>query len=268
MGLIEDEVKRLNEIQPWNHNFVLPGDVETSPGKQISHGKNLVKLKRLEPVFDKIGIAGKNVLDMGCNEGFFSHHLASNGAKVCAIDIDENRLIKAEFVKKMIGENLDIQFKNLDIYSNDFESHENFDVCLCLGFLHRIPDPFSAIKRLVEKSEIIIFEWKALKAGPHDEAFAYFSPYPINDADFYGTEYWRLSYSALEAILKRLGMKYFHRIDDPNQTRAILVAGKAHNPIFEKEDEIYSRGMFKIFLSHTKRYISMLLKIATKKINS
>ena len=268
MSKIKEEVKRLNDIQPWNHNFTLPGNIETNPGKQISHGKNLVKMKRLKPIFDKIGVNGKNVLDMGCNEGFFSHYLASNGSKVHAIDIDENRILKAKFVKETIDENLDINFENLDIYSSEFKSLKNFDLCLCLGFIHRVPDPFTAIKNLVDKSDLIIFEWKALKSGPHDEAFAYFSPYPINESDYYGTEYWRLSYPALESILKRLGMKYFYRIDDPNQRRAILVAGKKNNPIFSFDDEIKTRGLVKIFLSHTKRYLNMLQKIFTNKINS
>ena len=39
MHKIRDEVKRLGDIQPWNHNFILPENIETNPGKQISHGK-------------------------------------------------------------------------------------------------------------------------------------------------------------------------------------------------------------------------------------
>ena len=268
MSKIEEEIKRLGDIQSWNHNFTLNGNIETNPGKQISHGKNLIKMKRLKPIFDKIGVNGKNVLDMGCNEGFFSHYLASNGSKVHAIDIDENRILKAKFVKQIIDNNLDINFENLDIYSNKFKSLKRFDLCLCLGFIHRVPDPFTAIKNLVDKSDLIIFEWKALKFGPHDEAFAFFSPNPINESDYYGTEYWRLSYSAVESILKRLGMKYFYRIDDPNHRRAILVAGKNNNPIFDFKDEIATRGLMNIFLSHSKRYLNMLLKIFSNKINS
>jgi len=268
MDSIKKEVERLAKIQAWNHNFKLPGDIETNPGKQTSHGKNLVKLERLKPVFKKIGLGGKNILDVGCNEGFFSHFFASNGSNVHAIDIDKHRIEKAKFVKKTIGHDLNIKFENLDIYSEKFINMKKFDLCLCLGFIHRIPDPFTALKNLVEKSNIIVFEWKALNFGPHDEAFAYFSPHPVNKLDYYGTEYWRLSYSALETILKRLGMKYFYRIDDPNQNRAILVAGSVNNPIFDLKDQIYSRGIIRILLSHTKRFIITLWKILTKKINS
>lgn len=268
MNNILEEVKKLGKIQPWNHNFMLPGNIETNPGKQVSHGKNLIKLERLKPIFEKIGINDKSILDMGCNEGFFSQYLASNGSKVTGIDIDENRIIKAKYVKEVVGKDLNIDFKLMDIYSDKFSSMKKFDLCLCLGFIHRVPDPFTAIKKLVDKSDLIIFEWKALKFGPHDEAFAYFSPNPINKSDYYGTEYWRLSYTAVETILKRLGMHHFYRVDDPNQRRAILVAGKINNSIFNSDDEIMSRGYLNIFLSHTKRYLNMILKIFTNRINS
>lgn len=268
MSNIIEKINKLGEIQPWNHNFVLPDKIETNPGKQVSHGKNLVKLERLKPIFEKIGLDGKFVLDMGCNEGFFSQYLASNGSKVVGIDIDKNRIEKAKYVKEIIGKNLDVTFQKIDIYSEEFSSMQKFDLCLCLGFIHRVPDPFTAIKKLVEKSDLIVFEWKALKFGPHDEAFAFFSPNPVNKSDYYGTEYWRLSYAAVETILKRLGMKYFYRIDDPNHRRAILVAGKKNNSIFSFDDEIATRGLINIFLSHSKRYLKMLLKIFSKKINS
>ena len=47
---IKKKVLELNNEQPWNHNIVLPNNIETRPGNQISHGKNLVKWKRIEPI--------------------------------------------------------------------------------------------------------------------------------------------------------------------------------------------------------------------------
>ena len=121
MNNINEEVSKLGNIQDWNHNFVLPGNIETNPGKQTSHGKNLVKLERLKPIFEKIGLDKKNVLDMGCNEGFFSQYLASNGSRVQGIDIDENRIEKAKYVKKIIGNDLDINFKNGYLFKGLYE---------------------------------------------------------------------------------------------------------------------------------------------------
>ena len=59
---IQNKVLELNSEQPWNHNIILPGNIETRPGNQMSHGKNLVKWNRIEPIIDLLGIANKNVV--------------------------------------------------------------------------------------------------------------------------------------------------------------------------------------------------------------
>ena len=85
---IQEKVDELGSLQAWNHNFVLPHNVETRPGDQVSHGKNLIKLNRLIPLFEDIGLKGKSVLDVGCNEAFLTTY-GKRGAKVHGIDIDE-----------------------------------------------------------------------------------------------------------------------------------------------------------------------------------
>lgn len=265
---VQEGVAELGAIQPWNHNFVLPSGVETKPGHQTSHGKNLVKLERLRPLLNEIGLAGKTVLDVGCNEGFFSLHMAAEGAKVIGIDIDQHRIAKARFVQSLIATDRDVRFDVVDIYSDTFKALPRFDLCLCLGFIHRVPDPVRAITALADRTDMVIFEWKALKFGPHDDAFAYFSPKGVDEADYYGTEYWLLSYCALERILRRAGFQFFHRIDDPRQRRALLVAGRVDHPIFRRPDEVVHRGRVHAFLSHTKRYLRTVAGIVTGRVNS
>lgn len=260
-------VAEFESVQPWNHNFKLPGGVETRPGAQGSHGKNLIKLERIRPLLEAIGPSGKRVLDVGCNEGFFSLHLASAGADVLGIDVDKHRIAKARFVQSVTGE-AKVDFRLLDIYSEEFAVLPGFDFCLCLGVLHRVPDPFRALGALGGKTELLLLEWKALKFGPHDDAFAYFSPKGIDERDFYGTEYWLLSYAAVERMLRRLGFSRFHRIDDPTQRRALLVAGKADHPIFDRPDVVLHRGRLAAILSHTKRYLRTVLGILGGRVNA
>lgn len=264
---IELRVRELGELQPWNHNFVLEHEIQTRPGIQLSHGKNLVKLQRLQPLFDEIGLEGKAVLDVGCNEGFFSLHMARAGARVLGIDVDEHRIAKARFVHQLSGAPENLDFQRMDIYSEQFGALPRFDVCLCLGFVHRIPDPYTALAALANRSDIIVFEWKALKFGPHDDAFAYFSPKPIEQADYYGTEYWLLSYTALERIVQRFGFRHFHRIDDASQRRAILVAGRHEHPIFRRPDVRVHRGRLRALLSHSRRFIHTVAGIISGRVN-
>lgn len=265
---IKKKIIDLGKVQPWNHNYILGDGIETSPGKQKSHGKNLIKLGRLESILECIGLKEKAVLDVGCNEGFFSMHMANEGAKVLGVDIDQNRIEKAKFIQTLMGSGKNVQFENLDIYSKDFRDLPKFDLCLCLGFIHRVPDPFTAIASLVDRTNMIVFEWKALKFGPHDESFCYFSQKSIDEQDYYGTEYWLLSYSAVESILKRQGFNYFHRVDDPRQRRAILVAGRNPHPIFNQKDIVMHRGRIPTIFSHGKRAIKSFVKIMTGKLNA
>jgi tRNA (mo5U34)-methyltransferase len=264
---LERRVAEFGAIQPWNHNFTLAPGIETRPGAQVSHGKNLVKWERIKPLLDAIGLRGKRVLDVGCNEGFFSFQLSDLGARVLGIDIDPHRIDKANFIRDAIGKP-EVHFRVMDIYSSEFTTQPKFDFCLCMGFLHRIPDPFTAMSRLAEKSDLILFEWKALKFGPHDDAFAYFSPKGFDVQDYHNTEYWLLSYAAVETILRRLGFKHFHRVDDPTQRRALLVAGKIDNPVFHRPDVILHRGRIPAAASHTKRYLRTLLGVISGKVNA
>ncbi|MDB2464713.1 class I SAM-dependent methyltransferase, partial [Amylibacter sp.] len=250
-----------------NHNILLPDGIETSPKQQVSHGKNLVKWGRIKPVLDMLDITGNRVLDIGCNEGFFSTKISTMASYVMGADVDELRIKKARFIQKVLKpKNLD--FEIMDIYSPEFQELEHFDLCICMGFLHRIPDPFRAVAAISSISDTVVFEWKSLKHGLHDEPYAYFSQKSIDNDDYYGTEYWIVSYAALESVLKRLGFKHFYRVDDPRQRRAILVASKVGGDIFNQPDKIVHRGRIPALLSHTKRYVKTVFRIFSGHLNS
>jgi SAM-dependent methyltransferase len=264
---LEQKVRELGLLQPWNHNFQLSDGVQTAPGVQRSHGKNTVKLKRLTPLFDAIGLKGKRVLDIGCNEGFFALHMASQGAQVIGIDVDEQRIAKARFVQSLIGTG-DVELRVTDIYSPEFAALPPADLCVCLGVIHRVPDPVSALSAITKKADMLLLEWKALKFGPHDDAFAYFTEKPVDAQDFYGTEYWLPSFAAVERILTRVGFAHFHRVDDSGQRRAILVAGRRAHPLFDQPDVSIPRSRIRSLLSHTKRYVRTVAGIITGRVNA
>jgi len=264
---IEKKIFKLGSEQSWNHNILLPNGIETSPKQQVSHGKNFVKWERIKPILNMLDLSGKRVLDIGCNEGFFSTKISEMASYVMGGDIDTLRIKKAKFVQSILKrKNLD--FEVMDIYSPEFQKQEYFDLCICMGFLHRVPDPFKAVAAISSMTDTVLFEWKVLKHGLHDEPYAYFSQKGIDKNDYYGTEYWLLSYSALESILKRQGFKHFYRIDDPRQRRAILVASKVDGDIFKQPDQILHRVRIPALLSHTKRYIKTVFRIFSGRLNS
>lgn len=261
------QIRALDEEQPWNHNIRMTPDVQTRPGSWKSYGKNERKWERIEPLIRQFRVAGKSVLDVGCNEGFFCLKLAEQGAETLGIDVDELRIRKAEFVKSTLGSR-NVNYRALDIYSAEFDALPMFDLCLCLGFLHRVPDPFTVVARLASRANIIIFEWKALKHGPYWDSIARFTPGAYRQDDYYGTQFWLLSFQCLEEMLRRVGYSYFRRIDDPAQTRAIMVAGKIQNAVLDEGDQIAQRGRTRVFLRHTKAYLSALGKIFSGEANA
>ena len=84
-------------------------------------------MNRIEPIIDLLSLKGEQVLDLGCNEGFFSVKLAEKGAKVLGADIDKLRIKKAKWIQSILGfENP--TFRVLDIYSEEFKSiNQKFD---------------------------------------------------------------------------------------------------------------------------------------------
>lgn len=264
---IEGRVHDLNEEQAWNHNIELPYGINTKPSEQTSHGKNLIKLERIRPILEAFDLRGKKVLDIGCNEGFFAQHIAKEAKYVLGGDIDELRIKKAKFVNSVLATQ-NVDFRVLDIYSNEFAGLERFDLCICMGFLHRVPDPFRAISALCDRTNTILFEWKVLKHGDHHEPIAFFSQKDIDHNDYYGTEYWLISYAAVESMLQRCGFKHFHRVDDPRQRRAILLASRDSEVLSGFEDEIMSYPRLITVVRHTRAYLRTLSRIISGKINA
>ena len=85
---------------------------------------------------------------------------------------------------------------------------------------------YGALQRISGLSDTIIFEWKALKHGPHSREIANFSKKQVNSEDYYGTEYWLISFAALKTMMLRLKFSNFIEIDDPSQKRGILISSK------------------------------------------
>ena len=127
------------------------------------------------------------------------------------------------------------------------------DVVLCLGFLHRVPDPISAISKLAEMGDILIFEWKAHPIGTPNYPSAVFTQQPVNQADTYGTEYWLLSVDAVKAILSRYGFNKTYLLKNSGSKREIIVASKIELNGIAVQSELY-RVMYSIF-SMAKRSI-------------
>jgi hypothetical protein len=220
------EIQRLNELQPWNHNIHIDDRIFTKPGEYRSYGKNERKLERL--AFLKPLLKNARVIDVGCNEGYFSCKFLEWGAQhVTGIDIDDKRLTKARFVKSLLrpefADRFELECKS--VYEVDF-SKTNADIVFALGFIHRLPNPFGFLQDILNlKAKHHIFEFKTTRADiGGNNGIIEFSPYALDEIDFYGTEYFRVSKEAFSRMVKRISpMKKICFHDDLSQQRLIAI---------------------------------------------
>src|SRR5512138_2441937 len=85
--------REIAAMGPWFHNLHLPDGTETAPSHPLGDFPSM-KWRQIAPHVPA-DMSGKNVLDVGCNAGFYSFEFARRGARVHALDINERYLEQA-----------------------------------------------------------------------------------------------------------------------------------------------------------------------------
>jgi tRNA (mo5U34)-methyltransferase len=141
VGLTKAQIQaRAAALGEWFHNIDLEG-VPTAPNHFLNDYPN-VKWQRFQHAIPQ-DLAGRTVLDIGCNAGFYSIEMKRRGAeRVLGIDFDERYLEQARFAAEVKG--ADIEFRQLSVYDLA-ELHEAFDVVLFMGVLYHLRHPLLAL---------------------------------------------------------------------------------------------------------------------------
>lgn len=153
--MIVDDSDRLRErvasFPRWHYEFDLNG-VRTPIFNRAHVNRNAQRKSYFfAPLVRLCGgsLAGKRVLDLGCNAGFWSLAAIDAGAGfVLGIDgrqmhIDQANLV---FDAKGVQPNR-YRFQRADIF--ELELHEEpFDIVLCLGLLYHVSKPFELMERI------------------------------------------------------------------------------------------------------------------------
>lgn len=134
---IEREVERLG---PWFQNLDL-GGVQTAPRHFLGDYPKM-KFARFEHAIPR-DLRGKNVLDIGCNAGFYSLEMKRRGAaRVVGIDSDEGYLAQARFAARVTG--ADVELRKMDVYEVA-SLGERFDIVLFMGVVYHLRHPLLAL---------------------------------------------------------------------------------------------------------------------------
>ena len=170
-----DEIRhRVEELAPWFQNMDL-GGVRTAPDHFLYDYPN-VKWQRFAHAIPA-NLAGKTVLDIGCNAGFYSIEMKRRGAaRVLGVDFDERYLAQARFAAESLG--LDIEFRRGSVY--DVASlGERFDVVIFMGVFYHLRHPLLALDLIHEHVARDLLVFQSMQRGnveapqppPDDEAF-------------------------------------------------------------------------------------------------
>jgi SAM-dependent methyltransferase len=154
--LLVNETERLREriesFPRWHYEFDLNG-VRTPIFKR-EHANRHAQRKRyfFAPLVQLCGgsLAGKRVLDLGCNAGFWSLSAIEAGAEfVLGVDGRQMHIDQANLVFEVKGvEASRYRFELADVFGLDLTDEDPFDIVLCLGLLYHVSKPFELMERI------------------------------------------------------------------------------------------------------------------------
>jgi 2-polyprenyl-6-hydroxyphenyl methylase / 3-demethylubiquinone-9 3-methyltransferase len=89
------------------------------------------------------GLAGRNVIDVGCGGGILAESMALRGANVTAIDLSDKALGVARLHQLESG--VDVDYRHVAAEAMAATSPAAFDVVTCLELLEHVPEPASTV---------------------------------------------------------------------------------------------------------------------------
>jgi tRNA (mo5U34)-methyltransferase len=210
---------RIHALGPWFHNLEI-GGVRTAP-EHFLGDYPAVKWRRFAHAVPA-DLTGKNVLDVGCNAGFYSMEMKRRGAsRVLGIDSDDFYLAQARFAAGASG--MEIEFRNLSVYDVGALG-ERFDLVIFMGVLYHLRHPLLALDLLREHVAGDLLLFQSMQRGstriepvnpdyPFEETEHFERPgYPklfFVEEEYSGdrTNWWIPSAACAEAMLRSAGFR-------------------------------------------------------------
>jgi tRNA (mo5U34)-methyltransferase len=164
-----DELRELfDSLKPWLHLIDVHGvPTKTEPawGEYLEHPRHLwEEVSELLP-----DLAGKRVLDVGCNDGFFLFACRRLGAEeVVGIETDEHFVNHAALVNRLLDLG-GIIVHRMSAYDIG-ETLGRFDVTLALGLIYHLKSPLFFFERVAPITSSMIVVETAVRNSNEDRA--------------------------------------------------------------------------------------------------
>ena len=224
---------RVRELKPWFHNLHLPASddavVQTRPDCPFGDFPRF-KWDEIAPHIDA-DLAGRRVLDIGCNAGFYTIELARRGADVTAIDLSDHYLTQARFAIDVCGVTDKVSFHNTQVYdlARRVGPAWEFDLILFMGVFYHLRYPLlglDIVRSKLKPGGHMIFQTLTMPGGdpPADTGNATFQDRDRLTADGWPkmaffehgfvddpTNWWAANAPACEAMLRSTGLEVIAR---------------------------------------------------------
>ena len=105
------------------------------------------------------GLAGKQVLDVGCGGGILADAMARRGADVLGIDLADKSLKVAQ-LHALEAQTPNVAYRNVAVEQLAVEMPQRFDVVTCMEMIEHVPDPASIVRacsQLVKPGGMVFF---------------------------------------------------------------------------------------------------------------
>ncbi len=223
--LTEETARKIRQLSPWFHNLHLPDGSQTVPDHFLGDfpAYKWRDIRRFLPQ----DMHGMQVLDIGCNAGYYSFQLAALGAQVTALDSDDHYLAQARWAATMLDTNRRVRFQKASIYHLG-KQHRKYDLVWFMGVFYHLRYPLLALD-IVRNccSGRIIFQTMTV---PGDAVYTVKKNYPLDQRTVMNepgwpkmafiehrfaedpTNWWSPNHAAVEAMLRSAGFSNIERI--------------------------------------------------------
>jgi methyltransferase (TIGR04290 family) len=148
--------RKIAELGPWFHNLHLPDGAQTAPGHRLGDFPATL-WQNIAPHIPK-DVSGWNMLDIGCNAGFYCFELARRGARCTGVDIDEHYLRQARWAARKLGLEELVEFHRGHVYNLAY-TKKTYDLVLFMGLFYHLRHPVLALDAVARKvKKMMIFQ--------------------------------------------------------------------------------------------------------------
>ncbi|MGH2808693.1 MAG: class I SAM-dependent methyltransferase [Actinomycetota bacterium] len=134
--------EKIDSFERWHYQFTLDGHVTPIHPPQRVNAHEQRKRYFFDPLVELCGgsLAGKRVLDLGCNAGFWSLEALTRGADyVLGVDGRQMHVDQANFVYEVKGiDKSKYDFRLANVFELDPDDLGTFDIVLCLGLMYHV----------------------------------------------------------------------------------------------------------------------------------